>query len=279
MATMGARRFAANTAPTAVPSSPAKRPKIETSPPRTKAAASQRWCRCVTRSVSKGTSTGLRTWRVDTQRFRMWKYPTIFGLEAMSPTPTARPETETTRNNMIKNWTSSCHVKLLYVPMFPPILYAQSSRACRTASTPHGALEALRNLRQAEPQAFVVHRDARPKDEVVDHLRDLPGPRRPQMEDVRGKRGEDGSAELEGIGVARAVDEELARRRGRFPARERNVEKNEIFLGETSREPRRVSRRDRRTERDDESRPRALEHALLAEESLFDFALETDQDN
>src|SRR5437773_10520430 len=121
----------------------------------------------------------MRTWRVDTQRFRMWKYPTIFGLEAMSPTPTARPETETTRNNMIKNWTSSCHVKLLYVPMFPPILYAQSSRACRTASTPHGALEALRNLRHAEPhadlqaldrlldrtgepQAFVVHRDARP---------------------------------------------------------------------------------------------------------------------
>src|SRR5438552_6550123 len=153
MATMGARRFAANTAPTAVPSSPAKRPKIETSPPRTKAAASQRWCRCVTRSVSKGTSTGLRTWRVDTQRFSIWKYPTIFGLDAMSPTPTARPETETTRNNTIKNWTSSCHVKLLYVPMFPPILYAQSSRACRTASTPRGALEALRNLRHAEPHA------------------------------------------------------------------------------------------------------------------------------
>src|SRR2546422_1013823 len=67
-------------------------------------------------------STGLRTWRVDTQRFSTWKYSTIFGLEAMSPTPTTRPETATTRNNTIKNWTSNCHVKLLYAPMSPPIL-------------------------------------------------------------------------------------------------------------------------------------------------------------
>jgi len=79
--------------------------------------------------------------------------PTIFELEAMSPSPTARPDMATTRNNTIKNWTSSCHVKLLYEPMFPPILnrlaadprapdravsgkLRQSSRACRTASTP-----------------------------------------------------------------------------------------------------------------------------------------------
>src|SRR6266446_9454833 len=91
--------------------------------------------------------------------------------------------------------------------------------------------------RPAESQAFVVHRDARPKDEVVDHLRDLSGARRPQMENVRGKRAENGSAELECLGVARAVDEELARRRGRFPAHERDVEKDESSLREARLEP------------------------------------------
>jgi len=38
MATTGAKRFAANAAPTAFASSPAKSPKIATSPPRTKPA-------------------------------------------------------------------------------------------------------------------------------------------------------------------------------------------------------------------------------------------------
>src|ERR1044072_6250599 len=99
-------------------------------------------------------------WRVDTQRFSMWKYCAIFGLEAMSPTPTARPATATTRNKTIRNWTSSCHIKLLVAPMCPPKKLLQSSRACRTESTPHEssrptreALEVLRNLRYAEPQA------------------------------------------------------------------------------------------------------------------------------
>src|SRR2546427_4520846 len=131
----------------------------------------------------------------------------------------------------------------------------------------------------AEPQAFVVHRDARPKDEVVDDLRDLSTARRPQMENVRGKRAENGSAELEGLGVARAVDEELARRGGRLPARERDVEKDESPPREARRQPRRIAPRDRRAARDDEARPGALEHALLAEENLFDFAVKTDHDD
>src|SRR6266853_1252037 len=99
-------------------------------------------------------------WRVDTQRFSMWKYCAIFGLEAMSPTPTARPATATTRNKTIRNWTSSCHIKLLVAPMCPPKKLLQSSRACRTESTPHEssrptreALEVLRDLRHAEPHA------------------------------------------------------------------------------------------------------------------------------
>src|SRR6266853_465325 len=299
-------------------------------------------------------------WRVDTQRFSMWKYCAIFGLEAMSPTPTARPATATTRNKTIRNWTSSCHIKLLVAPMCPPKKLLQSSRACRTESTPHEssrptreALEVLRDLRHAEPhadlqaldrlldaacerqaearairflkddahvllrprhaaalglrvhgpvlraavaqrlgealgvhaqrpaqaQAFVVHGNTGPEDKVVDHFRDLSRACRPQMEDVRGKRAEDGPAELEGVGVARAVDEELARGRGRFPARERDVEKNEFSPRQASREPRRVSRRHRGTQGDDKTRPGALEHALLAEENFFDFAVETDHDD
>src|SRR5438477_1448938 len=82
----------------------------------------------------------------------MWKYCAIFGLETMSPTPTARPATATTRNKTIRNWTSSCHIKLLVAPMCPPKKLLQSSRACRTESTPRflewivaDDLEALRD--------------------------------------------------------------------------------------------------------------------------------------
>jgi len=96
---------------------------------------------------------------VDTQRFSMWKVPTILAVEVMSPTPTARPETDTTRNSTIKNWTSSCHAKLLYAPMSPPILnrngrrtrgpligafpgnYAKVAELAGRRSTPRGALE------------------------------------------------------------------------------------------------------------------------------------------
>src|SRR2546423_5441920 len=102
-------------------------------------------------------------WRVDTQRFSMWKYCAIFGLEAMSPTPTARPATATTRNKTIRNWTSSCHIILLVAPMCPPKKLLQSSRACRTESTPlessrptREAREALRDLRHAEPHAHLA---------------------------------------------------------------------------------------------------------------------------
>ena len=112
MATTGTKGLWASAELTAEASNPAARPNIEIRPPRTKPPATQRWYRCVTRSVSRGTSTGLRTWRVDTQRFRTLKNCTVFRLETMSPTPTARPATATTRNNTIKNWTSKCHIKL-----------------------------------------------------------------------------------------------------------------------------------------------------------------------
>src|SRR5256714_6611470 len=102
-------------------------------------------------------------WRVDTQRFSTWTYCAIFGLKAMSPTPTARPATAPTRNKTIRNWTSSCHIKLLVAPMCPPKKLLQSSRACRTESTPHEssrptreALEALRDLRHGEPHAHLA---------------------------------------------------------------------------------------------------------------------------
>ena len=133
--------------------------------------------------------------------------------------------------------------------------------------------------RLPEPQAFIVRRHAGPQDEVVHHLADLPRARRPQMEDVRRECTENGSAALEGIGVARAVDEELARRRSRFPARERDVEENELSLGKARSEPLRIARRNRRAERDDKARPRALEHAVLAEDDFFDLAVETDHDD
>src|SRR5712692_3054535 len=88
MATSGTTRLSASAALRAEASTPAARPNIEIRPPRTKPPASQRWYLCVIRSVSRGTSTGLRTWRVDTQRFTTLKNCTVFRLETMSPTPT-----------------------------------------------------------------------------------------------------------------------------------------------------------------------------------------------
>src|ERR1041385_4297173 len=87
----------------------------------------------------------------------------------MSPTPPARPATATTRNKTIRNWTSSCHIKLLVAPMCPPKKLLQSSRACRTESTPHEssrptreALEVLRNLRPAATHAGLTALDRLP---------------------------------------------------------------------------------------------------------------------
>src|SRR6266852_8356036 len=115
----------------------------------------------------------------------------------MSPTPTARPETATTRNNTIKNWTSSCHVKLLVAPISPPILnrlaadprapdralpgkLRQSSRACRTASTgrepaiptPIGRLDGLHLVR---PDFCVADHLAPFLEIVLDELGELLG--------------------------------------------------------------------------------------------------------
>jgi len=111
-------------------------------------------------------------------------------------------------------------------------------------------------------------RDARPEDEVVDHLATCPAPPAPDGRCPRQTR-------RRRVCRARtprrscAVDKEACPSRGRFPARERDVEKNEIFSRGAQR-PLRIARRNRRTERDDEARPRALEHALPAEDDFFD---------
>src|SRR5207247_10805504 len=68
------------------------------------------------------------------------------------------------------------HAKLPNAPMSPPILNTQRSRACRTASTPHGALEALRNLRHAEPHADL---------QALDRLLDRTGERQAEARAIR----------------------------------------------------------------------------------------------
>src|SRR5256714_3744476 len=104
-------------------------------------------------------------WRVDTQRFSTWKYCAIFGLEAMSPTPTARPATATTRNKTIRNWTSSCHIKLLVAPMFPPKNYSKVAELAGRSQLRSPHLAEAQNSRRFEG-LHLIRLDFR----VADHL-------------------------------------------------------------------------------------------------------------
>src|SRR3989442_12030271 len=98
MATTGTKGLWASAELTAEASNPVARPKIETRPPRRKPAATQRWYRCATRSVSRGTSTDLRAWRGHTPRVSTLKKSTLFLLETTSPAPPPKPATATAQD-------------------------------------------------------------------------------------------------------------------------------------------------------------------------------------
>src|SRR5262245_47171914 len=132
-------------------------------------------------------------------------------------------------------------------------------------------------LRQLE--ALVVGGNARPQDQVVDHLADLPRPQLAEMKDTAGEARKRRFARLESRGIAADHHQQLARLGRRFAARERHVEKHDPVVGEARGEPRHGAGRDGGSDADNEPRTCCAGDAVATQQDGFRLAVEADHDD
>ena len=130
-----------------------------------------------------------------------------------------------------------------------------------------------------ELEALVVGRDARPQDQVVHHLADLPGPQVAEVEDAAGEAFERRPACLESLRIAADHHQELAGLGRRLAAGERHVQQNDAAVRQTRGEPRHRARRDGRGDADDQPGTRGGRDAARRQQHRFGLLVEADHDD
>src|SRR5262249_35461570 len=153
-------------------------------------------------------------------------------------------------------------------PIRRAALEQRRARALRTAPAP---------LRQLE--ALVIGRDARPKDQIVDHLADLASPQLTEMKDTAGEARKRRFARLESLGIAADHPQQLPRLGRRLAARERHIEKHDTGAGDTRGESRHGAGRDRRSDPDNEPGTSGAGDTVLTKQDGFRLVVEADYDD
>src|SRR5262245_27380053 len=160
-------------------------------------------------------------------------------------------------------------------------LRTRLQRPTRRAALEQRGAQALRidpePLRQLE--ALAIGRNARPQNQVVDHLADLARAQLTEMKDAAGEARKRRFARLESFRIAADHYQQLPRLGRRLAARERHVEKHDTAIGETRGQPRHGAGRDGRSDPDDEPATRGAGDAIATEQDGFRLVVEADHDD
>src|SRR5215472_3846344 len=132
-------------------------------------------------------------------------------------------------------------------------------------------------LRQLE--ALVIGRNARPQDQVVDHLADLARAQLTEMKDAAGEARKRRFARLESFRIAADHHQQLPGPGRRLAARERHVEKHDSRVSKSRGQPRHGAGRDGRSDPDDEPATRGAGDAIATKQDGFRLVVEADHDD